>query len=407
MVDKVNKKEEFAKAVTKQFGAEGSMSRSDLVDLAQKMGVSRSVYRWMLQPEYKLERGLYRVPGGQAPTKAPKAAKVVAAVQAQAPAPQEAIAAMTAGPRFDINAETDHDHAQVPLRDKLYVPFGEFNDILAVVKSGDFFPVFISGHSGNGKTFMVEQACAKAGRRMVRVQMSRETDEDDMIGGLRLINGETKFIKGPVLRAMELGALLLVDEADRADPGKIMCLQGILEGKPYYVKKTGEIVTAKHGFNVIVTANTKGKGSDDGRYVAASVLDDAWLERFPIAIEQDYPTASVETKILTGNIAEKRELTPKDQNFIKYLIQWAESIRVSFKEDATDEVITTRRLVHIIKTYMMFKDNKERAIQLCINRFDAEVAGSFMELYRKIDADITPPVQAPVAPESPTWSGSE
>jgi MoxR-like ATPase len=406
MSDKVNKKEEFTKVVIKQFGAGKTMSRSDLTTLAAKQGVSRSVYRWMLQPEYKVDRGLYRVPA-EAGTPTKVARKIVTVQPQHDEIEAPAIAAMTAGPRFDINAETEYSHAEVPARDKLYVPFGEFNDILQVVKSGDFFPVFISGYSGNGKTVMVEQACAKAGRRMVRVQMSRETDEDDMIGGLRLINGETKFIKGPVLRAMEIGALLLVDEADRADPGKIMCLQGVLEGKPYYVKKTGEIVTPKHGFNVIVTANTKGKGSDDGRYVAASVLDDAWLERFPIAVEQEHPSASVETKILMGNIKEKREPTEKDINFIKYLVQWAESIRVSFKQDACDEVITTRRLVHIIKTYLMFKDNRERAIQLCINRFDAEVAGSFMELYRKIDADNAPQVQ-PVNPvESPTWSGSE
>jgi MoxR-like ATPase len=258
-----------------------------------------------------------------------------------------------------------------------------------------FFPVFISGHSGNGKTFMVEQVCAKVKRPMIRVQMSRETDEDDLIGGFRLIDGETKFMKGPVLRAMELGALLLIDEADRADPGKAMCLQGILEGKPYYMKKTGEIVHATHGFNVIVTANTKGRGSDDGRYVAATMLDDAWLERFPITIEQEYPTAAIEKRILTNYLSDDT-ITEDDKAFIEHLVVWSEIIRKTFTEGAIDELISTRRLVHIAHTFRMIGD-RMKAIRLCINRFDEETKTAFLDLYAKVDPTINPVTETPAA----------
>ena len=283
--------------------------------------------------------------------------------------------------KFDPNAVSEYEYAIVPDRDRSYVPFGDFKDVESIIKSCQFFPVFISGLSGNGKTFMVEQACSRAKRPMVRVQMSRETDEDDLIGGFRLIDGETKFMKGPILRAMELGAVLLIDEADRADPGKVMCIQGVLEGKPYYVKKTGEVVKPEVGFNIIVTANTKGKGSDDGRYVAATILDDAWLERFPITIEQHFPSDSVEKKILRGH--------KMDEDFITHLVAWSAVIRKTFMEGAIDELISTRRLVHIAKTYALFSD-RMRAIELCINRFDEETKMAFLELYAKVDPTVAP-----------------
>jgi MoxR-like ATPase len=295
--------------------------------------------------------------------------------------------------KFDPNAVSEHDYAAVPAKDKHYVPFGEFKMIEKIVASGKFFPLFISGHSGNGKTFMVEQVCAKVKRPMIRVQMSRETDEDDLIGGFRLIDGETKFMKGPVLRAMELGALLLIDEADRADPGKAMCLQGILEGKPYFMKKTGEIVTPAEGFNVIVTANTKGRGSDDGRYVAATMLDDAWLERFPITIEQEYPTPAIEKKILTNYLSDDT-ITEDDKSLIEHLTVWSEIIRKTFNEGAIDELISTRRLVHIAQTYRMIGD-RMKAIRLCINRFDEETKTAFLDLYAKVDPTINPVTEAP------------
>jgi MoxR-like ATPase len=295
--------------------------------------------------------------------------------------------------KFDPNAISEHEYAHVPSKDSHYVPFGEFKMIEKIVASGKFFPVFISGHSGNGKTFMVEQVCAKTKRPMIRVQMSRETDEDDLIGGFRLIQGETKFLKGPVLQAMELGALLLIDEADRADPGKAMCLQGILEGKPYFMKKTGEIVYPAPGFNVIVTANTKGRGSDDGRYVAATMLDDAWLERFPITIEQEYPALKVEKKILT-NYLNDGTMTNDDESFIDHLTVWSEIIRKTFSEGAIDELISTRRLVHIAHTYRMIGD-RMKAIRLCINRFDEETKTAFLDLYTKVDPTINPVAESP------------
>ena len=221
------------------------------------------------------------------------------------------------------------------------------------------------------------------------------------MGGFRLINGETKFIKGPVLRAMELGALLLLDEADRADPGKIMCLQGVLEGKPYFVKKTGEVVYAKPGFNIIVTANTKGKGSEDGRYVSATMLDDAWLERFPITIEQQFPNPTIERKILTLYFSDNREIKEDESKFIDKLIMWAEVIRKTFAENAIDEVVSTRRLVHIVQTYKLFGD-RMRSIRMCINRFDEETKTAFLDLYSKVDETVTPPS---VASDSSIESG--
>ena len=283
--------------------------------------------------------------------------------------------------KFDPNAVSEYEYAIVPDRDRSYVPFGDFKDVESIIKSCQFFPVLIYGLSGNGKTFMVEQACSRAKRPMVRVQMSRETDEDDLIGGFRLIDGETRFMKGPILRAMELGAVLLIDEADRADPGKVMCIQGVLEGKPYYVKKTGEVVKPEVGFNIIVTANTKGKGSDDGRYVAATILDDAWLERFPITIEQHFPSDAVEKKILRSH--------GLDEDFITHLVAWSAVIRKTFMEGAIDELISTRRLVHIAKTYALFSD-RMRAIELCINRFDEETKMAFLELYAKVDPTVVP-----------------
>lgn len=303
--------------------------------------------------------------------------------------------------QFDPNAVSDYSYAVVPERDVHYVPFGDFKKIEMIIKSSQFFPVFISGLSGNGKTFMVEQAASRAKRPMIRVQMSRETDEDDLIGGFRLINGETKFLKGPVLRAMELGALLLIDEADRADPGKIMCIQGVLEGKPYYVKKTGEIVRPAPGFNIIVTANSKGKGSDDGRYVAAAVLDDAWLERFPITIEQSYPNQATEKRILSNYLCKNGICTDDENKFIEHLAVWADIIRKTFAEDAIDEVISTRRLVHIAETYKIFGDRME-SIRLCINRFDEETKTAFLDLYAKVDPEINP---AALAPETQPMTG--
>ena len=266
--------------------------------------------------------------------------------------------------------------------DKTFVPWGAFSDIVKIVKSNMFYPTYISGLSGNGKTFMVEQACAKVGKEFIRVQINPETDEDDLLGGFRLINGETVFSKGPVLKAMENGAILLLDEIDRAT-NKIMCLQGILEGKPVLVKKTGEVVTPAEGFNVIATANTKGKGSEDGRFTAASIIDDAFLERFTISVDQQFPSLNIEKKIVLKHMAKYDAI---DSDFADKLVTWADIIRKTFYDDGVDEVISTRRLCHIVQTFSIF-NKRDKAIDLCISRFDSDTKEAFLDLYSKVDAD--------------------
>ena len=266
--------------------------------------------------------------------------------------------------------------------DKTFVPWGAFSDIVKIVKSNMFYPTYISGLSGNGKTFMVEQACAKVGKEFIRVQINPETDEDDLLGGFRLINGETVFSKGPVLKAMENGAILLLDEIDRAT-NKIMCLQGILEGKPVLVKKTGEVVQPAEGFNVIATANTKGKGSEDGRFTAASIIDDAFLERFTISVDQQFPSLNIEKKIVLKHMAKFDAI---DSDFADKLVTWADIIRKTFYDDGVDEVISTRRLCHIVQTFSIF-NKRDKAIDLCISRFDSDTKEAFLDLYSKVDAD--------------------
>ena len=267
--------------------------------------------------------------------------------------------------------------------DPTFVPWGAFHDLVKMIKSEMFYPVYVSGLSGNGKTFMVEQACSKLNREFIRVQINPETDEDDLLGGFRLINGETVFSKGPVLKAMENGAILLLDEIDRAT-NKIMCLQGILEGKPVLVKKTGETISPAPGFNVIATANTKGKGSEDGRFTAASIIDEAFLERFTVAIDQKFPSPSIETKILNNHMS---KFGAEDTDFVEKLITWADIIRKTFYDDGVDEVISTRRLCHIAQTYSIFK-NRAKAIDLCIARFDEDTKSAFLDLYSKVDAGV-------------------
>ena len=271
--------------------------------------------------------------------------------------------------------------------DPTFVPWGSFSDVKKVIQSEMFYPIYISGLSGNGKTFMVEQACAKLKKEFIRVQINPETDEDDLIGGFRLVNGETVFSKGPVLKAMENGAILLLDEIDRAT-NKIMCLQGILEGKPVLVKKTGEVVEPAPGFNIIATANTKGKGSEDGRFTAASIIDEAFLERFTISIDQQYPSAAIEKKIVIKHF-EKFGVNINDdiEEFTSKLIDWADIIRKTFFDDGVDEVISTRRLCHIVQTYSIFND-RMKAINLCIARFDEDTREAFLDLYTKVDSGV-------------------
>ena len=271
----------------------------------------------------------------------------------------------------------------VPENDDTFVKFGSFTDVKKILQSKLFYPAFITGLSGNGKTFSVEQACAQLKRELIRVNITIETDEDDLIGGFRLVNGETVWHNGPVVEALERGAVLLLDEIDLAS-NKILCLQSILEGTGVFLKKIGRVVKPAKGFNVIATANTKGKGSDDGRFIGTNVLNEAFLERFPVTFEQDYPSPAIESKIL-GRVASNLGVT--DTNFCKRLVDWGDIIRKTFYDGGIEEIISTRRLVHIVRAYSIFK-NKAKAIQVCVHRFDDETKQSFLELYDKVDADF-------------------
>ena len=266
----------------------------------------------------------------------------------------------------------------IPTKDDSFVKFGNFSDLKKIIQSRLFYPAFITGLSGNGKTFGVEQACAQLNRELIRVNITIETDEDDLIGGFRLVNGETVWHNGPVVEALQRGAVLLLDEIDLAS-NKILCLQSILEGKGVFLKKIGRYVQPTPGFNVIATANTKGKGSDDGRFIGTNVLNEAFLERFPITFEQSYPSSATEVKIL-NNIC-------SDIDFCKRLADWADIIRKTFYDGGVDEVISTRRLVHIVQAYNIF-DDKLKAIQVCLNRFDDETKQAFLDLYDKVDETV-------------------
>jgi MoxR-like ATPase len=275
-----------------------------------------------------------------------------------------------------------NDDVYVPSVDPTFVAWGEHASIKKVIQSRMFFPVYISGLSGNGKTMMVEQACAKLKREYIRVQISPETDEDDLIGGFRLVNGETVFHKGPVVKAMERGCILLIDEIDRGS-NKIMCLQGVLEGKPILIKKIGEVVAPAPGFNIIATANTKGRGSDDGRYSAASIIDDAFMERFVATIDQPYPNFKTEHNIVKKHLD---ALDIKDDEFVDKLVGWSAVIRKTYEAEGVDELISTRRLCHIVKAYSVFND-RLTAINMCISRFENETREAFLDLYTKIDGN--------------------
>jgi hypothetical protein len=278
----------------------------------------------------------------------------------------------------------------IPDKDDTFVKFGNFNDIKRIIQSNIFYPTFVTGLSGNGKTFSVEQACAQLGRELIRVNITIETDEDDLIGGFRLVNGETVWHNGPVIEALERGAILLLDEIDLAS-NKILCLQSVLEGKGVFLKKIGRFVKPAAGFNVFATANTKGKGSDDGRFIGTNVLNEAFLERFPVTFEQSYPAPATEQKILEGIAL---DLGVEDRDFCKRLVDWADIIRKTFYDGGIEEIISTRRLVHIIRAYSIFQD-KAKAIQVCVNRFDDETKQSFLELYDKVDADFQMPSTGP------------
>ena len=350
-------------------GAE-SFGRQAILTFAAEQGYSRSAARTLLKKLPRVERGIYKMS-----TSADVVSINRPASKPVAPAaPQRAVGKVSS---------TSSEEVYVPESDPTFVKWGYFADVLKIINSNMFYPMYVAGLSGNGKTMMVEQACAKANREYVRVQITPETDEDDLIGGFRLLDGETVFAKGPVIKAMEAGAILLVDEIDRGS-NKLMCMQGILEGKPFMIKKTGEVIIPAPGFNVIATANTKGQGDDAGRFIAATIIDEAFLERFTITLEQPYPNASVEKRIIKNHMA---KFGVDDADFVEKLVQWGQAIRKTYESGGIDELISTRRLCHIVQTFSIFGD-RMKAIELCVNRFDVDTRSGFIDLYGKIDADV-------------------
>jgi len=348
--------------IATKFPGQTDFRRAIIEDVAKSMGFTAKDFYPLLTPENRVKIGTYSLDG-----LLPEAAPAATADQVPATAAQ-----------MQSITNDEKTYARV---DPTFVPWGSFKDVTQIIKSEMFYPTYVSGLSGNGKTFMIEQACAKLGKEFIRVQINPETDEDDLIGGFRLINGETVFAKGPVLKAMESGAILLLDEIDRAT-NKIMCLQGILEGKPVLVKKTGETISPAKGFNVFATANTKGKGSDDGRFTAASILDDAFLERFTISIDMQFPGLAIEKKILSKHMV---KFDVEDIEFVTKLVTWADIIRKTFYDDGVDEVISTRRLCHIVQTFSIFND-RMKSIDLCVSRFDEDTKIAFLDLYTKVDS---------------------
>ena len=367
----------FVKAAERLYGIGAVLTRDNIQHVAREEDMSFPFW-FVTKSEYRSGRGQYQLPDiGTKPV-----------VKQDEPELEMALSAQVLA--FKQPKLIDDSDVSIPTKYPDYVPFGFFKDLNNIIKSAQFYPVFITGLSGNGKTLMVEQVCAELKRECIRVNVSIETDESDLLGGPTLVNGNVVNRDGPVITAMKRGAILLIDEVDRGS-NKLMCLQGILEGKPYFNKKNGELVHPASGFNVIATANTKGKGSEEGRYLS-QILDDAFLERFPITVEQEYPDAKTEKKILTPLIA--------DAEFVDNLCQWADVVRKSFEQGAVDEIISTRRLVHIAQAFKLFGD-KMKAIELCVSRFDTETKTAFLDLYSKVDAKVESPQVSTPSPEVP------
>jgi midasin (ATPase involved in ribosome maturation) len=363
----------FVDAASAKFGNGAVMTRDQIQELCDEQNIPFP-YWFVSRTQYRADRGKYRLPSENNQSEVVPAPVLADETVALAP--------MTNQPTTYIRQKKlieDSDVA-IPAKYENYVPFGFFNDMKKIVKSNQFYPVFVSGHSGNGKTLMIEQVCAELQRECIRINISVETDESDLLGGPTLVDGNVVVKDGPVIVAMKRGAILLIDEIDRGS-NKLMCIQGIMEGKPYFNKKNGEVVVPAEGFNIIATANTKGQGSDEGKYLA-QILDSAFLERFVITVEQEYPPAAVERKILEPLIA--------DKDFAEKLVLWADAIRKTYADGAIDEIISTRRLVHIAKTYAIFND-KMKAIDLCVSRFDTDTKLAFLDLYTKIDESANQP----------------
>jgi hypothetical protein len=355
----------FVTAAESIFGVEPILNRDDITRVCNESGAPYP-YWLVTKAQYRHDRGQYKVPASGEPV-----------VKQSEPEAEVAYAQVL---EFRQPKLVDENEPSVPQKWPDYVPFGFYKDMKNIISSKAFYPIFVTGLSGNGKTLMAEQVCAELNRECIRVNISVETDETDLLGGPTLVNGNVVNRDGPVITAMKRGAVLLIDEVDRGS-NKLMCLQGIMEGKPHYNKKSGEMVYPKSGFTIIATANTKGRGSDEGKYLS-QILDDAFLERFPITVEQEYPDVKTEKKILSPLI--------DDKEFVDHLCQWADVVRKSYDEGATDEIISTRRLVHIAKAFTIFKD-RMKAITLCVNRFDEETKMAFLDLYSKVDNTVESP----------------
>tara|TARA_S200000501_G_scaffold284011_1_gene268260 strand:- start:1013 stop:2236 length:1224 start_codon:yes stop_codon:yes gene_type:complete len=362
-------------ALYKHFG-KTDLHRTEINSLV-KLGKIKDP-GWLKSDDYRVSRGIYSLPidgNDFSPN-----LKDVPLVE-EKPKTQKADVSETVNQAaYVVSSLTGNI---VPAKDKVFVPWGHFKDIKSIVSSKQFYPIFITGLSGNGKTMNVSQACAQTKRECIRVNITIETDEDDLLGGYRLQDGQTVWQNGPVIEAMERGALLLLDEIDLAS-NKVMCLQPILEGNGVFLKKINKFVKPADGFNVIATANTKGQGSDDGKFIGTNILNEAFLERFPITVEQSYPTNKIETKILNNVMTEKGLTKKTDIEFATNLVTWADIIRKTFYEGGIDEIISTRRLVHIVEAFSIFKD-KMKAIELCTNRFELDTKTSFLDLYTKVD----------------------
>ena len=361
-----DKQRNFIELCYKEFGDIKEITRAQLVQVEKKHKVSFP--QWLVSnKDLKLKKGLFKMPSGSdtdvsKPTTMEKVVKPTTEKEAA----------------YIVSTLTDN---VVPNKDKNFVSFGNFPDVKSIIKSDRFYPVFLTGLSGNGKTLAVTQACADLKRELIRVNITIETDEDDLLGGFRLKDGQTVWSNGPIIEAMERGAVLLLDEIDLAS-NKIMCLQPVLEGSGIFVKKINKWVQPKSGFNVVATANTKGQGSEDGKFIGTNVLNEAFLERFPVTFEQKYPSVAIEKKILNNTL---KSYGKSDAKFIDKLTTWADVIRKTYFDGGVDEIISTRRLVHITQAYAIF-NNKMKSITMCTNRFDDDTKNSFVELYTKVDA---------------------
>ena len=356
------RKKLFVDTASEMFGDGAVITKAQKAAAAEKAGVPFPTW---FGKDFTVGYNAYKLPSEGGPVVAP------------------AVVTEDASAVVNLVATNMNDQNLVPASFEGFVPWGNFKLIEKVVKSGMFYPMFITGLSGNGKTLMVEQVCAKLNKELIRVNITIETDEDDLLGGFRLVNGETKFMPGPVIEAMERGCTLLLDECDLGS-NKLLCLQPVLEGKGVYLKKINKWVTPKDGFNVIATANTKGKGSDDGRFIGTNILNEAFLERFAVTMEQPYASATTEKKIVLGSM---KKYGAVDEEFATNLVTWAEVIRKTFFDGGVDEVISTRRLDHIVKAFAIFGD-KMQSIELCVARFDEDTKASFLDLYTKIDAGV-------------------